>query len=178
MRIRRGKRDGLCFDQMRQFLDHRLVLQIGQIRRRRGAPPGVRDMAPGGPLPINHEHLIIERTIPLARRIPRSRLVCDDGAPREPLDHEPSHALPDIRLLNRYPCLGDPREDAAIGVDPARVDQGRQQERDDVRTRDDEDVGELVVLVALVDGIAGGEEDEAEEDKGEEGEDGGIKDAI
>jgi len=178
LQVRRRERDGFRFDQMRQFLDHGLELQVRQIRRRRGAPPGVRDVAPGGMLAVDHEHLVVGRPILLAGRVPRSRLVRDDGAPREPLDHEPSHALPDVRLLNRYPCLRDAREDAAIRVDPARVDQGRQQERDNVRARDDEDVGEPVGLVALVDGIAGGQEDEAEEDEAEEGEDGGVKDAM
>lgn len=135
-------------------------------------------MTPRRMVAVHFQRTFIERLILLLHgQIPGSRSIRSDRAPRQPLDHQPPHALAHIFFLDRDPCFRDTGQHAAIRIDARGVDQKAQKKRNNVSARDDEDVGQVMILVTLVDGVSRAEEDEAGDDEEEEGKDGAVKDA-
>ena len=125
-------------------------------------------MAPRGSFGINEKRSVFLEFVLVGRDITRACLICDDRAADQAFLHQSPNALVHIFLFHRNPGLGYAGECAPVRVYACRVNEDCNYKSYNICAGDEKDVRESTRLVALVDGVRWGEDDEAEKDDGEE----------
>jgi hypothetical protein len=117
------------------------------------------DMAPRGSFRVDQKLFVALEVVLVGSDIAWTCLVRDYRATGEAFLDQSSNAPVHIFLLHGNPGSRDAGECVPVCVNARRVYEDCEKEGSYVCAGDDEDVGESVCFVALVDGICRGEED-------------------